>query len=391
MRRFKFAAFVIMILLLVTLTACVVTKYDAEEEKIVEEHGRAMIEAYLETLPEKCSIESLYMMNGREKGEIIWAGYYLSYVVEAVVKTNSRKFRVYADVKDGRMWSGYYTFDLAEAVETQMKPYCERYDFTGDFKVTNPRLCYRVESPEVDTIHNNWEKVDTEVYFYDVIPVEYDLLSEQERIAATLKDCQLSSFNLVCFENGSKPFDIRILADYLEESGNYISDPDDRDNADGTYRVSSYLEEYGREPMTGSLATIVSEIEMRYPIGGEATFSMEIYDYVKDQGFEFRYRRAHKEGAVKDIDSCPLTEYQFPLELEEGKISYYGNGSVMLFFKEAPSFAEVSRVVYKDGKAGEPEKLIANQPAEGVWSLTREAEPDEYVYWFSGRQEIIFK
>lgn len=384
------------VLMVLSMSGCVTTQYDDEQEERIVSEGRSVIESYVDSLDAgSWEMVSCWMMNGAAPDKPIYGGYYLSSLVEARVKAGDRTFTVIADTEDGRIWTNYYMFDLNEAVHDQLLPYCEKYGYTDDFTVGKTGLFYRIVSHDMET--KKGKTTDTIVCFDGVIPAEFCQPDEKERAEAFLNGAPLEGFTISYTVRGEDMYmDPRILTDYLSETGNYIKDPEEKPKTP----VLDY--QMNGTCSTGMVdgGTVPGYYYMELTLEGDPSampFTVVRRDIRKKGCMMFLYSAAEMSGTADGIGSCEWEEFGFPFVLEEGRIRFFGDYHgyhPMLYFDEKPPFAEFTRISYSDGKAGEPEALVLQDIGDGIWSLntTVGAWNNKGSYYiFDREQDIEYK
>lgn len=383
-------------LMVLSMTGCVTTQYEDEQKERIVSEGRGKIETYVDGLNlGPWEMVSCWMMNGAAPNEPIYGGYYLSSLVEARVKTGDRMFTVIADTEDGRIWTNYYMFDIDEAVRDQLRPYCEKYGYTGDFTVAKTSLHYRIVSHDMET--KKGKTTDTVVCFDGVIPAEFCQPDEKERAEAFLHDAPLEGFTINYTVRGEGLYmDPRVLTDYLAETGNYIKDPEEmpeRPMLD--YKIngtcSTGMDDGGTVPAYYYMELTLEGDPVSMP------FSLVRRDVRKEGCMMYLYSAADMTGTADSIESCEWEEFGFPFVLEEGRIRFFGDYHgyhPMLYFDGKPPFTEFTRISYSGGKAGEPEALVLQDIGDGKWSLNTTVgarnNKDSY-YIFDREQDIEYK
>lgn len=130
---------------------------------------------------------------------------------------------------------------------------------------------------------------------------------------------------------------------------------------------------------------------------GNMEYSLYRTDFRKAGEFCFTYTAAETSGRLaadgEKASEEEWTEYEFPIELEEGRLKYSGNApydDATLRFEEKPK-AAFTRIRYDDGTAGKPEKLVAVQNEDGMWYLTLAERERAYLYSYRFDQEQVLE
>lgn len=396
----KFISFIFCIAIatgmILLLSGCVRTMYTEEQDQRVTENGRKMIEAYLDSLPvDNAELTYCGMVNGAAPGMPIYGGYYLSNLVFARFKAGDRQYSVIVDISDGSVWSDYYMFDLQREVHDLLVPYCEKYGYTGDFSVDKVSLYYRVVSHDVETSRKG-ELTDSVVCFDNMLPAEYCCEDDHERADSFLRNAPLEGFDIRYEIIDGNYMDPRILTDFLAESGNYLSEYEDmpeRPNRD--YNINGFLPENSGEKQNDGDRYICNWY-MSMTLENQPS-DMEISiirrDRVRKDGFVFIYSAASASVTAADQDNIDWEEHDFPFELNDGVIRYYGDHYVyypMLVFEEKPEFTEFTRVTYRDGKITDTVQLSVQEIGNGEWSLNSGRNSGS-AYVFDREQDVEYK
>ena len=77
------------------LSGCTPSHYSEADEKKVEEESRKLLAEWLDTLPDACEIDSVYMFNANEPGQNIYSGYYLSHFRGAISRPAAKRIRLW--------------------------------------------------------------------------------------------------------------------------------------------------------------------------------------------------------------------------------------------------------------------------------------------------------
>lgn len=375
------------------LCGCTRSYIDDSAADEITERGRVILEDYVKSLGlDDYSIGRTNMMTGAEEGNIIWAGYYLSNVVKCDFTSGGKTYTAAVNLEDGEIYTDYGMFDLNAAIAGQLRPYCEKYGYTGDVEVSGATLFRRIISHDMETTKKNGERINTEVNLEDTIPAGYVFLSEDERIEKVLNGAHIEGFTIYYDIQNGQYLDPGVLTDYLAESGNHEK------SGSGRFDTWDYY-------LSGSNKTACESGELpqywnqtiSYDDNPEKmSFSLSHRKTETIGDFFFLYTDRYKSGETGSFYDIPFAEYEFPIEINGNVISYYDNDSgfnVSMYFREKPKYTQFTRTVYDKGIAQKPEELVLEEKDSGTWSLNRKENPfrKDLWYFFDREQDISFK
>jgi hypothetical protein len=373
-------------------------KYTDEQEDKVVERGKPLLEEFLTSLPaEDLEATNYYMTEAAEEGALIYGGRYPANAVTVCFTADGGEYKAIVDLETDTIYSNYYIFDLNEHIREQLKPYCERYGFSGEYSVKGTKVCITVHSHDVAVDKKSNKAADSYIDIEDMIPAEFNQADETERAEAFLRDAPLSGFNIEFNIQDDEFFDPRILTDYLAESGNYQSEKT-RNRRWNSYNILG-KKSYDEFPERG-VYTWETYLDFEGDIK-TMPYYMRRTDLYKEREFCFNYTAAVKHGNINEYENDEFKEYSFPIEIKEGKLSYHvyeGSEGVTLMFEEKPEYT-FTRTCYEiDLKRNiiveeEKENLILMQNSDGMWYLTPEDAPNTYFYSyiFDKEQNLEFR
>jgi hypothetical protein len=370
---------------------------DGQEDKIVE-LGKSLLEEYLASLPSKnVEAENYFMTEAAEEGSLIYGGRYPANAVTVCFNADGGKYKAIVDLETGTIYSNYYIFDLNEHIREQLKPYCERYGFSGEYIIQGAKVCITIHSHDVAVKGKSNKTVDSYIDIEDMIPAEFNQTDENERAEAFLMKAPISGFNIEFTIQGDEFFDPRILTDYLAESGNY-------QNERTPNRAWNSYEIYGKKRFDKFPEDGVCTWETYLDFEGDIKtmpYYMRRTDFYKEREFCFNYTAAIKRGNINKYETDELKECSFPIEIKEGKLSYHvyeGSEGATLMFEEKPKYTFTRtcyEIDYKRNiiKEKEKENLILMQNSDGMWYLTPEDSQNTYMYSyiFDKEQDLQFR
>ena len=395
--RRNISVFLATFFIILGVTGCIGhDKYTEEQEDRIVDQGKPLLEDFLTSIPAKnVEAKSYYMTEAAEEGSLIYGGRYPANAVTVIFVADGEKYKAIVDLETGSVYSNYYLFDLNKYIKEQLKPYCERYDFAGEYTVQGAKVCITIHSHDVAVDGKNNKTADSYIDIEDMIPATFNQTDENERAEVFLKNAPVSGFNISFSMQDDEFFDPRILTDYLSESGNY---QDERTRNRGWNSYEIYGEKsYEKFPERGICAW---ETHLKFE-GDIKTmpYSIKRTDCYKEREFCFTYTGAVKRGNINECETDHFQEYAFPIKIEEGKLSYHkydGSELVTLRFEEKPAYT-FTRICYKNDNNNpieeKKENLILMQNSDGMWYLTPENSPDayRYSYIFDKEQVLEFK
>lgn len=386
----------VLILVLVTfgLAGCMGTaKYTDQQAAETVAKGRPLLEEFLESLPAKdISNVKFTMTPAAQEGSLIWAGPYPANSVTVTFNADGRAYEAIVDLESGVIYSNYYLFDLNEHIARQLKPYCEKYGFTGSYSVRNAMVNYQFYSHDVAVDGKSDRKTNSYVSIENMIPSVFDQEDEIERADAYLKNAPVSDFSIYYEMQDDEPFNPAILTDYLSDTGNYDA------VEDGVKPVISSYGLIGKRNFSEFPENGIAGWETYLFYNGDISnmsYSLFRIDACRHDEFCFTYTAAKTTGEagtglVKDFE-----EYRFPVVIEKDRLVYSGDdayGEVTLRFNEEPKYT-FTRVRYENGAARDEEKMSVMQNDDGMWYLTLADRERAYLYSyrFDQAQELMFK
>ena len=397
-KRVILAIFLALFLIIPCVAGCMGRdKYTGGQEDKIVERGKPLLEEFLSSIPSKnIEVKSFYMTEAAEEGSLIYGGRFPANAVTVNFTADKAEYKAIADLETGIIYSNYYIFDLNEHIKEQLKPYCERYGFFGEFTVQGAKACITIHSHDV-AIDGKSDKTNSYIDIEDMLPVIFNQADEDERAEAFLKNAPISGFNIEFAIQDDEFFDPRILTDYLAESGNY-------QNERTPNRAWNSYEIYGKKRFDKFPEDGVYTWDICLDFEGDIKtipYFMRRTDFYKEGKFCFNYTGAVKSGNINEYENDELREYAFPIEIKDGKLSYRvceGSYGVSLMFEEKPEYT-FSRTCYEiDCKRNiieekEKENLILMQNSDGMWYLTPENDPNAYFYSyiFDKEQDLEYK
>lgn len=322
-----------------SVSGCVPERYSENTAKAVIEQGRPYIEAYMETLPDTCSLEALHMHDGIPDGSPVYGPHYESHVVSARIREGNHAYYAYVDLETEKIYSTYYAFDPNEMIAEQLRPYCERYGYEGEYEVSKAAFATTLISHDIKA---GGKTLDVYCSFDKAIPVEYNQSDEHARQSAALQGASIDGFTVTWTLSDDTCFDPRILIDYLKESGNYK-------NVHTREDYNLYIIEARRPTGTEiSGEPQYSYVEMEYEGDIDAMpYYERRVDYLEVENFCYLYDAYIASGNLED--GIEGSEYPCPLRLEGSTLRYtadsedYGRDAGV-FFKEDPGYTEITRI-----------------------------------------------
>jgi hypothetical protein len=372
-------------------------KYTDEQEDKIVEQGKPLLDEFLASLPAKnLEVTSCYITEAAKEGSLIYGGRYPANAVTVNFTADGDKYKAIVDLETGKIYSNYYIFDVNEYIREQLKPYCERYGFTGEYSVQGAKVCVTIHSHDVAIDGKSNKTADSYIDIEDMIPSTFNQADEKERAEAFLADAPLSGFDIDFDIRDDDFFDPRILTDYLAESGNYQAERT-LNRMWNSYRIYG-AKNYDEFPERG-VCTWDIHIDFEGDIKA-MPYSVRRIDCYKEGEFCFKYTGAFKQGYIDEYETDELKEHVFPLEMAEGKFSYHayaGIEPVTLIFEEKPEYTFTRTCYELDHRRNiigeETENLILVQNSDGTWHLTPESDPDAYYYsyTFDKEQDLEFR
>ncbi|NMA93694.1 MAG: hypothetical protein GX975_03425 [Clostridiales bacterium] len=385
------SVFLVLLWVVLIFTGCMGRdKFTEEQENSIVEQGKPLLDEFLASLPaESIEVKGYYMKEAAPLGAPIYAGRLPSNVASVSFAADGERYEAIVDLQSGKLYSNYYIFDINPHIERQLKPYCERYGFDGDFSVRWARVGFTIYSKDVDADGDSKNTATSYTDIWDMIPAECNQEDEIERADAFLKDAPISGFEIEYSIQNDDFFDPRILADYLAESGNYKGA---QSWEEGIKNYSIYgRKHYDKFPERGIYDW---KIDLSFEGDIETMpYSIERSDCYKEREFCFIYTAAAKAGYINEYETDELKEFELPLTIEEGKFIYRiceGAKPVYLSFEEKPPYT-FNRTCYEIDSRNvvheETENLILVQNKDGLWYLGPESAPDAYRYYYIFEQD----
>lgn len=394
--RFISVFFVLLCVVLIFTSCKGRDEFTEEQENSIVEQGKPLLDEFLASLPaESIEVKGYYMKEAAPLGAPTYAGRLPSNIASVSFVADGERYEAIVDLQSGKLYSNYYTFDINPHIERQLKPYCERYGFDGDFSVRWASVGFTIYSKDIAVDGDSKNTATSYTDIRDMIPAECKQEDENERADAFLKDAPISGFEIEYEIQSDDFFDPRILADYLAESGNYKGN---QSWEEGIKNYSIYgLKHYDKFPERGIYDWKIDP-SFEGDIG-TMPYSIERSDCYKEREFCFIYTSAAKSGNIDGYEADELKEFELPLKMEDGKFIYRmdnGVGAVYLSFKEKPPYT-FSRTCYELDSRNvvheETENLILVQNKDGLWYLGPESDPDFYRYYyiFDQDQDLEFR
>ncbi len=198
-KRIRFIlVFLTVLLLILGVTGCMgLDKYTEEQENRIIEQGKPLLEEFLASLPVKnLEATAYYMAAAVEEGSLIYGGRYPANAVSVYFTADGEKYEAIVDLETGITYSNYYIFDLNKHIEEQLKPYCERYGFAGEYSVQGARVFITIHSHDVGVDGKSNKTTNSYIDIEDMIPAAFNQADENERAKAFLKNAPLSGFEI---------------------------------------------------------------------------------------------------------------------------------------------------------------------------------------------------
>lgn len=215
-------------------------RFTDEQEKLIVTKGKLHLESFFSVISpgvEKLEIGEYHMVDAAIEGALIYAGRYPANAVSVTFTADGKDYRAVADLDNNVTYSDYYMFDLDAQLTRQLKPYCERYSYTGDYEVKGAGTLVTLHYTNMKVDNKDDQLCNTYVILENMIPTKFYQEDETERADAYLKDAPVTDFT-IWYPMSEEPLDPRILADYLAESGNCRVEST-RSYVPGEYRICS--------------------------------------------------------------------------------------------------------------------------------------------------------
>lgn len=380
------------LILIFTLTGCQgIDRYTRDQEAEIISRGRPILEEFFSTLPVSSVTDTEYHMSvAAQENSLIFAGQYPANAVTVEFKGDGQSYSASVDLETGEIYSDYYMFDLNSHIKKQLKPYCERYGFTGDYRVSGAEVWITIISHDVSVSDNPDKKTNSYAELSGMLPVTYNQPDEDERAAAFLKDAPISFFSIEYDMENGELFDPRILSDYLYESGNYkITNTRQRGYESYSIKGRSNATEFPASGIAAWKITLTPDENFE-----QMDYSVVRSDFYREDDFCFIYTAGDKYGKLDSYEEDNFSEYEFPIVIGDGIMRYRGYEAaeyITLRFPEKPKY-DFSRIYYTDGEKEDPVDLIPMENEDGTWYITRKDYPDhyKYSYRFEQDQDLIF-
>ncbi|MDO4488211.1 MAG: hypothetical protein Q4B67_03895 [Eubacteriales bacterium] len=472
-----------MIIIATGLSACTKTKYEEPQTNEVTEKGRELLEAYVKTIPGSGELSEVLMREGSMLNGNTFAGYYMSNVVDGVFTVNGKSSLVVVNVETGDIWTNYIEIDLNAVVAEQLKPYFAAIGYTGEYMVSGSEIATRIISHDVPANKNGSGKMDSAVTFSGLYPAalieklgDLNLTSENGGILNSTP-CELDNGDYYAFrDTAAARVDMKTQADtsaeftkvsehfknlgitgfridydldatdgealnhsaivnYLEESGNYIRDPENFG------RYVTYYDIYATRDLSGAgTLEVAIEAEKDKNIlgvcgtvedgdvipngtlrsygwyetitlkgdGSEDSLSAADFDMSRksidtyDNGMLLIYRSAFKGGYLSKFDEIELNEFGCDISVTEESFNTSAGSSVKgirltatentittVKFKEKPAYTTFERITYSGGKPNDPTALELIELKEGTYTLYSGDRLDLTGYTLRKEQDVV--
>lgn len=376
MKNFKLIiCSILAIMVCICICGCTPSYYEDDAVKPIEDKAMQLLDEYVKSFGAESEITSLHMMIGAAEDEGIYTGYYLSNVCEGKIKAQGidKEIKVYVFTEDGSIWSDYDQnrgefVDTDLVVQEQMKPYFEKYGYFDDYEIDDAHICYYVLSHDVETNKKNKKNKyeNTYVEFSDVIPVTQGTFD--------YKNMTLSGFNVYYKPQDGNYLNPNIIADYLEESENYVKKDFEAYYVNEEYTLLS-SGEGSFVSYTYDTKKWVTTLTLNHDDIKDMDCDIIRFDRVTEGNMVFMYRGADKSARIYRIDEKEFQEYEPPvLQFDGNKLIFngYDNGGVSFYFTSKPSYREIARTTYdyETGEAKDPVKMDVSEIKGGLFSIT---------------------
>ena len=391
-----------LLLLGAAVCACVPTTYNTNDQKEVEEASRKLLTEWLETLPEQAELTEVSMVHGWEPGENPYAGYYLSHVSSARFTAGGNNYVAYVNNEDGTIWTDYYGIDVESYLEDLIRPYCEAYGYTGDFRVTSVSPRYDLRSHDITSWRDPVTESEVVIAYTKVIPADITNENADERIPELLREAAFEVVDILYASEEGLSFDLAVLTDYMKENssteGKASEVAGQNGMAEGIFLSVDIQVGDGsgddRFPQNSIYQGVASG--RMFPEAGldQSTFRYEEYSVIEDGAIAAEYLAKGWEGSVSEFDRDAIDTRPCPLEIDGNTIRHTGaNCRVPLYFTEEPEFTKAAYRYPEEDSESEPKELKVVQLENGYWSLTDEENGYPKGFWFNeGRpQELVLE
>jgi len=387
---------VLAMLCILSLASCIPDHVSGQYEKETVEKGKAVLTAYLNGIPGVSDIDDFDMLNAAAVGSNFYAGSYCSDLVECSFKVGGINYKLLVDLETSELYSNYGVFDIDAALARQLKPYFEKYGFTGSYTVKAGTIVTKLVSHDIPDKYAG-KTLDTYVTVTDMVPVSLPGNTDEEKADNYLKNTQLEGFTV--YYDGSTYdgfIDPRAISDYLADYKNWVRADSEHYNS-SSYKISGMSAEgYAEYLATGNLPA--SEL-----LTGNRTGAVYVLDdemslsyvetmagvYEKD-GFVVRYEKYKKSGSIEDYEKDEPVIKECPVVIGDGVIEYsFSEGtSPELLLTGEPADAYIKRTA---AESGEEVYLQYYKLADKLYTLYIESAGYRKVYSFDMSQTISVK
>ncbi len=387
---------ILLFLLLLCLSACSAGTYTKEQAEEEVRKGTQIIEAYLKTLPEECSLIGLEMAEGRPEGNTS-GKVCASHIVSGSYTSADDTWKICADTETGEIWTDRNSSLLNRYVQKKIEPYCEKYGFTGEIAVTGAAVQYKVICENVPS-KKAGKTLNAEVILSGVLPAgaseeEVEMIAE-----AALLETGLSGFCLYFSAPDFDCFPLEMLKDFLTAERLYRPGEEDGMFYCSVCHVSG--EELQQIRSSGQRSQTATFLMTEFYQGISTADTCELYwDYYRHEitgkdGIYVNYVSLTGEIAPDSPELQKPVKYEDPVSME-GNTLYYrnpGSSSSVLFFREEPAYGRIIRVnISEDGSEGEKAECTVIPYGQGFYTLTDPDTVPGYGYLLFGSEKLIFE
>lgn len=380
---------ILVIMVCICICGCTPSYYEDDAVGPIEEKARQILETYVQSFGEEAEITKIGMMTGAQEGSGIYSGYYLSHVCEGKIKAPGldKEILVCVNIEDGSIWSNYDQHrqefvDPDKVVKDQIKPYFEKYGYFDDYEIDDASIYYYVLSHDVETNKKN-KTENTYVEFSNVIPVTEEAFS--------YANMDLSGFTVYYKPQNETYLNSHIVADYLDESGNYVKTDFEGLHPNMKYELISSGE--------GSYASYtldtkkwVTTLELNYDDIKDMDCSVYRFDRMALDNKILLYCGANKSARIYRIDEKEFEE-SVPLEIKlDGNKLICDDSGAYIYFMQEPHYSKIIRTTFdhETGEPDEPFRMDITEIRGGLYSITDGLLANQNGYYIGKKQILEF-